>query len=62
MRGIFSSIMLVVSNLCLILSNRSWSQSVFSSLTAANSALLWVVGGVVWIELVTLYIRRPRSA
>ena len=38
-------ITLIVSNLCLILTNRSWSRTVFSSLGSKNPALFWVVGG-----------------
>jgi len=95
-----SFITLIVSNLCLILSNRSWSRSAISSLMVPNTALLWVVGGavaflalvvyvpglrglfhfapmhpvdlaiaaaagtvgVVWFELVKIFMRRPRPA
>ena len=36
---------LVVSNLCLILTNRSWSRTIFSMFKEPNAALWWVVGG-----------------
>jgi Ca2+-transporting ATPase len=51
-----SFITLIVSNLCLILSNRSWSQSVFASLAVANTALLWVVGGAVAFLALVVYV------
>jgi Ca2+-transporting ATPase len=37
-------ITLIVANLCLILSNRSWDRSLFASLAVPNSALFWVLG------------------
>jgi P-type Ca2+ transporter type 2C len=40
-----SFITLIVSNLCLILTNRSRTRSVFSTLAVPNPALAWVVGG-----------------
>jgi Ca2+-transporting ATPase len=36
---------LVVSNLCLILTNRSWSRTIFSMFKEPNAALWWVIGG-----------------
>ncbi len=36
---------LVVSNLCLILANRSWSRTILSMFKEPNPALWWVVGG-----------------
>jgi Ca2+-transporting ATPase len=36
---------LVVANLCLILTNRSWSRTAVSMLREPNRALWWVVGG-----------------
>jgi Ca2+-transporting ATPase len=36
---------LVIANVCLILSNRSWTRSVFSMLREPNRAVWWVVGG-----------------
>ena len=46
-------ITLIVSNLCLILTNRSWSQTAVSAFSAGNPALLWVVGGaLVFLGLV----------
>jgi Ca2+-transporting ATPase len=36
---------LVVANLCLILTNRSWTRTIFSMFREPNPALWWVVGG-----------------
>lgn len=36
---------LVISNLCLILTNRSWTRTILSMFKEPNSALWWVVGG-----------------
>ena len=36
---------LVVANLCLILTNRSWSRGILSMFREPNTALWWVVGG-----------------
>jgi Ca2+-transporting ATPase len=45
---------LVVSNLCLILTNRSWSRTIFSMFKEPNGALWWVVcGAMVFLGLIT---------
>ncbi len=36
---------LIISNLCLILTNRSWSRSIFESFNTPNPALSWVMSG-----------------
>jgi len=36
---------LIISNLCLILTNRSWSRTIFASFKSPNPALAWVMGG-----------------
>jgi Ca2+-transporting ATPase len=36
---------LIVANLALILTNRSWTRTIVQSLRSRNSALVWVVGG-----------------
>jgi Ca2+-transporting ATPase len=36
---------LVISNICLILTNRSWTRTIFSMFKEPNSALWWVVSG-----------------
>jgi hypothetical protein len=38
---------LIFSNLCLILTNRSWSKNVAASFSAGNKALAWVFGSAV---------------
>jgi Ca2+-transporting ATPase len=38
---------LVFSNIGLIISNRSWSESIFTILRKPNPAMLWLVGGVI---------------
>ena len=38
---------LIVANLALILTNRSWSRTIVQSLRSPNAALLWVLGGAV---------------
>jgi Ca2+-transporting ATPase len=43
-----SFIALIVSNLALILSNRSWSESVIAAFRERNAALGWVIGGAVF--------------
>jgi len=44
---------LILSNLLLILSNRSWSHSILSTLKTPNKALTWVVvGAVVFLALI----------
>jgi Ca2+-transporting ATPase len=36
---------LIVANLALILTNRSWTRTIFQSFRSKNAALLWVLGG-----------------
>jgi len=44
---------LVASNLCLILTNRSWSRTILTMFKEPNAALWWVAGGaVVFISMV----------
>jgi Ca2+-transporting ATPase len=38
---------LIVSNLALILTNRSWTRTILQSFRSRNGALLWVLGGAV---------------
>jgi Ca2+-transporting ATPase len=47
---------LIASNLCLILTNRSWSRTVLSSFSAKNPALLWVLGGAVALLGIVAYV------
>ena len=47
---------LVVANLGLILTNRSWSNTIYQTLKLPNRALLWVITGIVLFLGAVLYI------
>ncbi len=47
---------LIVANLSLIVTNRSWSKSVFGIMRKFNPALWWVVGGTLSLLFVVLYV------
>ncbi len=47
---------LIISNLCLILSNRSWSRSIISSLFVPNKALKWVMSGALLFLALVIYV------
>ena len=47
---------LIFANLLLILSNRSWSQTILSSLLVPNKALIWVLSGALVFLVVILYV------
>jgi len=38
---------LIISNLCLIITNRSWSKTIIDSFKVPNKTLFWVLGGAV---------------
>jgi len=46
---------LIIANLGLILTNRSWSRTIISTLQAPNKALWWVVGGTLLFLGMVLY-------
>ncbi len=46
---------LVVANLALILTNRSWSRTLLHALAVPNAALWWVVGGALGVLGLVLY-------
>jgi len=46
---------LIVANLCLILTNRSWSRTILATLRSPNPALWWVIGGTVLFLGLVLY-------
>jgi P-type Ca2+ transporter type 2C len=52
---------LIVSNLALILANRSWTRSIAQSFRSKNSALPWVVGGAVGLLALLLATPGPRE-
>jgi Ca2+-transporting ATPase len=47
---------LVISNICLILTNRSWSTSIMGSFSAVNKSLLWVVAGAISFLGLVVYV------
>lgn len=47
---------LIIANIGLILTNRSWSRTILSTLRSPNAALWWVLGGAVFFLGVVLYI------
>ncbi len=51
-----SFVTLIVSNLCLILTNRSWQRSLFTSFAVRNPALLWVIGGALAFLALVVYV------
>lgn len=52
---------LVIANLALILTNRSWSSSIGRNLREPNKALWWVVGGTLLLLGLVLYVPFLRS-
>ena len=49
-------ITLVISNLCLILTNRSWSRCIIASFAVFNKALVWVIAGAVVFLGLVIYV------
>ncbi|MBI5375007.1 MAG: cation-translocating P-type ATPase [Candidatus Schekmanbacteria bacterium] len=47
---------LIVANIGLILTNRSWSRSILSTFRNPNSALWWVLGGAILFLGIVLYV------
>ncbi|MGA9098365.1 MAG: cation-translocating P-type ATPase [Methanotrichaceae archaeon] len=47
---------LIIANLGLILTNRSWSRTILETLSSPNAALWWVVGGALIFLALVLYI------
>lgn len=47
---------LIVANLGLILTNRSWSRVILSTLRTPNTALWWVLGGALFFLGIVLYV------
>jgi Ca2+-transporting ATPase len=46
---------LIIANIGLILTNRSWTRTIWSTLLSPNTALWWVLGGAVFFLSVVLY-------
>ncbi|MCX6832622.1 MAG: cation-translocating P-type ATPase, partial [candidate division Zixibacteria bacterium] len=47
---------LILSNLALIITNRSWTHSIWEMLRSPNTALLWVLGGTISFVFLILYV------
>ena len=52
---------LVVSNLALILTNRSWTRTIIQSFRSRNGALLWVLGGAIGLLALLLSVPQVRQ-
>lgn len=52
---------LIIANLSLILTNRSWSRNIFSALRTPNAALWWVLGGATLFLALVIYVPFLRS-
>ena len=52
---------LIVANLCLILTNRSWSHTIFATLRSRNAALWFVIAGTMLFLSLVLYVPFLRS-
>lgn len=46
---------LIIANLGLILTNRSWSRTIIGTLSTKNNALWWIMGGAVIFLALTIY-------
>ena len=47
---------IVIANLCLILTNRSWSETIVTTIRTPNTALVWVFAGTICCMLLVLCI------
>jgi len=52
---------IVIANLCLILTNRSWSETIFSTLGSPNRALWWVFAGTIACLMLVLFVPALRE-
>ena len=52
---------LIISNLCLILTNRSWSKTIWTSIRIANRPLAWVTAGAVFFLGLVVFVPFLRS-
>ncbi|HEX9975028.1 MAG TPA: cation-translocating P-type ATPase, partial [bacterium] len=52
---------LIIANLGLILTNRSWSRTILATLRSPNTAVWWVVGGAILFLGLVLYIPFARN-
>jgi Ca2+-transporting ATPase len=56
-----SFVTIVVANLALICTNRSWSESMLASFRRPNSAFWWVIGGTIFFLGIVLFIPAMRE-
>jgi Ca2+-transporting ATPase len=47
---------IVIANLCLILTNRSWSDTIITTIRTPNKAMWWVFGGTISCLILVLFI------
>jgi Ca2+-transporting ATPase len=47
---------IVIANLCLILTNRSWSETIVTTLRTPNRAMVWVFAGTLICLILVLFI------
>jgi Ca2+-transporting ATPase len=47
---------IVIANLCLILTNRSWSETLVTTLRTPNKAMRWVFAGTISCLILVLFI------
>ena len=52
---------LIVANLGLIMTNRSWTRTVFSTLRTPNAAVSWVFGGAIIFMAIVLFVPAVRE-
>lgn len=57
----FTFTTLVIANLTLIFSNRSWTQTLFATLRRRNDALWWVTGSTLGVLALVLYVPALRN-
>ncbi len=52
---------LIVANLGLIMTNRSWTRTIFSSFRTPNAAVIWVFSGAIIFMSIVLYVPAVRA-
>jgi Ca2+-transporting ATPase len=52
---------LIVANLGLIMTNRSWTRTIFSSFRTPNAAVIWVFSGAIIFMAIVLYVPAVRA-
>jgi Ca2+-transporting ATPase len=52
---------LVLANIGLILSNRSWSRTIITTLRSPNTAMWWVLGGAIFFLSLVIYVHPLRD-